>query len=173
MITAMVAKAVERAVDTMHHSLSEMILEGQAKVTKQVGADLDALAGRLEGRVQRTREFHESLINSMKNDQVKFQAELRSTITGVQVTQGQLSQKPEGSVNQMGFSPNSVVAMIGSETLGQPLGGRQVEGVVDNYSMVEVLGELEVMAGCVEQMAGVEQEAIIWEETMVDGVTEN
>lgn len=48
----MVLKAVERAVEAMHHSLLDLLLEGQSKITKQLGADLDSLAGRLEGRVQ-------------------------------------------------------------------------------------------------------------------------
>lgn len=33
-ILEMVSKAVERAVDAIHHSLSEMLLEGQTKATK-------------------------------------------------------------------------------------------------------------------------------------------
>lgn len=43
-ITEMVSKAVERAMEVMHHSLSEMLLEGQVKITKQLGTDLDAMA---------------------------------------------------------------------------------------------------------------------------------
>lgn len=90
MISEMVTKAVERAVEAMHHSLSEMLLEGQAKITKQVGVDLEAVTGRLEARVQRTREFHESLLNSMKNDQLKFKSEMRTSLT--EIAGGQCEQ---------------------------------------------------------------------------------
>lgn len=127
-VSEMVSKAVERAVEAMHHSLSEMLLEGQAKITKQVGADLDSLAGRLEGRVQRTREFHETLINSMKNDQIRFQSEMRSTMTGLQVGQVPAQNKLEGSVNKMTLTPNSMAALVNSESFGQGFSGRQVEG---------------------------------------------
>lgn len=68
----MVSKAIERAIEAMHHDLSGMLLEGQTKMTKQLGTDLDSMASRLEARVQRARKFRETLINSMKNDQLKF-----------------------------------------------------------------------------------------------------
>lgn len=122
-ISELVSKAVERAVEAMHHSLSEMLLEGQTKVSKQLRADLDALAGRLEGRVQRTREFHESLINSMKNDQMKFQSEIRSAVIGGQGSQIPPNHKPEGSVNQGGLSPSSMTVFVGTEGMGQGIGG--------------------------------------------------
>lgn len=113
----------------MHHSSSTMLLEGQAKITKQLGTDLEAMSGRLEGRVQRTREFHESLINSMKNDQLKFQAEMRSTLTDMQVGQVPAMSKPEGSVNNLVGSPVSIPVFGGHEGYGLGLGGRPGEGV--------------------------------------------
>lgn len=129
-VSEMVTKAVERAMEAMHRSLSEMILEGKTKLTKQLGVDLDAMTGRLEGRVQRTREFHEAMINSMKDEQVKFQSEIRSTMTGIHGSQGPLTKKPEGSVNKAVVSPNSMVALVGSEGFGHGLGGSgtQMEG---------------------------------------------
>lgn len=57
-ISEMMTKAVERAVEAMPIR-SEVLLEGQMKAAKQLGEDLDSLAGRLEGHVQHTREFHE------------------------------------------------------------------------------------------------------------------
>lgn len=128
-IAEMVSKAVERAVEVMHHSLSEMLLEGQVKVTKQLGTDLEAMAGRLEGRVQRTREFHESLINSMKNDQLKFQSEIRSSLTDIQAGHVPVVNNHEGSVNKIGASPSSLAVFGGGEGYGQGAGGKQGEGV--------------------------------------------
>lgn len=121
-VTEMVSKAVERAMEAMHHSLSEMLLEGQAKATKQLGTDLESLAGRLEGRVQRSREYHESLINSLKNDQLSFQAEMRSSVTGIQLGQVHRQTPLEGSVNKGGGSPSSLAVFVGSENLGQVMG---------------------------------------------------
>lgn len=139
-IAEMVLKAVERAVDAMHHSLSEMIIEGQTKATKQLGADLDALAGRLEGRVQRTREFHESMINSMKDEQLKFQSEIRSTLTGLQGSQVPLNKKTEGSVNKMGVSPTSMVALTGSDNFAQGIGGSGLSGECGRVEVMEGWG---------------------------------
>lgn len=45
MVLEMMSKEIERAVDAMHHSLSEMLLEGQSKITKQLGTNLDSLQG--------------------------------------------------------------------------------------------------------------------------------
>lgn len=62
----------------------------------------------------------------MKNEQLRFQAEMRSKITGIQASQVPLTNKPEGSVNKFVASPSSMAAFIGSESFGQ--GGKQVEG---------------------------------------------
>lgn len=135
-VSNMVSKAVERAVEVMHHSLSEMLLEGQTKTTKQLGVDLEALAGRLEGRVQRTRDVHESLINSMKEEQLKFQLEIRSTLTGAHMSQIPVPKKPEGSVNNMVVSPNSMVAFMGSDGYGQGVGVNGGPGESGNYGVM-------------------------------------
>lgn len=54
----MVLKAMERAMKVMKHSLTEVLMEGQTLATKQLGADFEAMTGRLEGRVNRSREYH-------------------------------------------------------------------------------------------------------------------
>lgn len=127
-VSEMVTKAVERAMEAMHRSLSDMIIEGQTKAAKQLGDDLDALAGRLEGRVQRTRQFHEVLINSMKDEQVKFQFEIRSTMTGMNASQGPVMKKPHGSVNQAGVSPNPMATLLGNEGFANGVGGSGTQG---------------------------------------------
>lgn len=75
----MVVKAVEAAMDTIRHSLTEVVMEGQGMATKLLGSELEAVASRLEGRITRSREYHEALINMMRNEQLKFQAEMRPT----------------------------------------------------------------------------------------------
>ena len=67
-----VTKAVDRAMEAMRQSLSEVLVEGQTMAAKQLGADFEALTGRLEGRVNRSREYHETLIHTMRTDQLKF-----------------------------------------------------------------------------------------------------
>ena len=76
----MVSQTVDKAMDAMRHSLTEVLLEGQSLAVKKMGAEFEALTGRLEGRVNRSREHHETLINTMRNDQLKFQADVRSTL---------------------------------------------------------------------------------------------
>lgn len=46
---------------------------------------------KLEGRISRARDTHESLINSMRDDQLKFQSEIRSAMTTLPVSQGKAS----------------------------------------------------------------------------------
>lgn len=41
----LVSKAVERAMEAMKHSLTEVLLEGQTLAAKQLGADFEALTG--------------------------------------------------------------------------------------------------------------------------------
>lgn len=105
-----VTKAVDRAMEAMRHSLTEVLMEGQSVAAKQMGADFEALTGRLEGRVNRSREYHETLINAMRTDHLKFQAEMKSTLTGCQSKAAVHGDKAEGSVNRGDVvfnSPNS------------------------------------------------------------------
>lgn len=67
---------------------------------KKMEVEFEALAGRLEGRVNRTREYHETLLNMMRNDQLKFQSEIRSTLTGLPPKQIPIQDRAEGSVNR-------------------------------------------------------------------------
>lgn len=78
----MVTKAVDKAMETMRHTLTEVLLEGQTVAAKKMVAEFEALSGRLEGRVNRGREYHETLINAIRSEQLKFQTEMKSTITG-------------------------------------------------------------------------------------------
>lgn len=62
-MAAMVSQAVEAAMQSMKHSLTEILLEGQSAAAQKHGDDMDALAMRLEGRVNRAREHQEQFIN--------------------------------------------------------------------------------------------------------------
>lgn len=97
---------------------------------------MDALAVWLEGSVQRTREFHESMINSIKEEQLKFQSKIRSTLTSPQVSPISQSKKPEGSVHKLGVSPNSVVVYLGNEGFGPVVRGSGVQGEGGSYGVM-------------------------------------
>lgn len=86
----MVGKTVDRAMEAMRHTMTEVLMDGQNQATKKMVAEFEALSGRLEGRVNRGREYHETLINTMRNDQLKFQAEMKSTIAGLQAIHGSM-----------------------------------------------------------------------------------
>lgn len=82
-LSDLVTKTVDKAVEAMRHSLMEVVIEGQNMAMKTMGAELEALTGRLEGRVNRSHEYHETLINAMRNEQLKFQSEIKTTLTEI------------------------------------------------------------------------------------------
>lgn len=88
--------------------------------------EFEALTGRLEGRVNRTREYHDTLLNAMRNNQLKFQSEIRSTLTSLQPKPINTQDKTDGSVNRgdlLGSNPHSVFGGGGEEN--RVLGGRE------------------------------------------------
>lgn len=106
-------------------------MEGQGMATKKMGAEFEALTGRLEGRVSRSREYHETLINTMRSDHLKFQAEVRSTLTGIHTMQAPINDKVEASVNkgEMFFpTPNSQLGINGKTIGGRDWMGEKLVG---------------------------------------------
>lgn len=97
-VTEMVSQAIEKGMRAMKKSLMEMLRASQTEITKKYGSELEALGTRLEGRVSRARE-HQEFIYTLKESQDKFQMEVRSTLTSIQSTQQQPSDKLERSVN--------------------------------------------------------------------------
>lgn len=80
----------------------------------------------MEGRVNRSREYHETLINTICNDQLKFQAEIRATLMGIQTMQQPIPNKIEASMNRGEFLFNSPHSnLVGS---GKAIGGREWVG---------------------------------------------
>lgn len=55
-VSDMVSQTVEKAVSAMKHSLVEMLLQGQAEVLKKHSGEMEVMAIRLEGRINRSRE---------------------------------------------------------------------------------------------------------------------
>lgn len=67
LITERVDSAVERAltaaIAAMRVSLAEQIRESQVEISKKAGVELEAVAMRLEGRINHSRESQEGVIN--------------------------------------------------------------------------------------------------------------
>lgn len=123
--TEMVAKAVERAMEAMRNFLTELVMENQSIASKNMSAEFEAMTGKLEGRINRSREYHELLINTMRNEQLKFQSEMKSTFTGLQSGQNPPLPKHDASVNHLGLSsPGTVLWVWGRKRLEK--GGEDV-----------------------------------------------
>lgn len=137
-----VTKTAEKAVEAMRHSLTEVVMEGQGMATKKLGAEFEAMAGRLKGRINRNREYHESLINTMRNEQIKFQSEFKSTITGLQSFRVPLPEGVERSVNIPGSASEvRVLECLGmrrwEKGLGENIQWRGILVLVDRVVALE------------------------------------
>lgn len=69
--------------------------------------------------VTEMRHYHETLLNSMRNEQLKFQAEMKSTMAGLTSLQVPMGEKLDPSVNHIGSNlgnPNSILGA--SEEMG-------------------------------------------------------
>ena len=116
----MVMTTVEKAIEAMRHSLTEVLLEGQTLATQKMGTEFETLATRLDGRVNRSREFHETLINTIRNDQLKFQTEIRSSLTGLHSIPNSGTEKGEGSVfrsDSLFAHPESGIGGLGAKSV--------------------------------------------------------
>lgn len=87
------AKKVETAVNAMRHSLTGLLIEGQTVTARKQGEKSETLTVRLEDRLNRARESREQMINKIRNEHLKFQTELRSTVTSLHASQTQIFGK--------------------------------------------------------------------------------
>lgn len=71
---------VSQRVEELEDAMGNM----EAKVTDLVSKTIEKAMVVMEGRVSRAREQQEGMIYAMKQDQDKFQEELRSTLTAFQ-----------------------------------------------------------------------------------------
>lgn len=85
-IAAEVSAAIKGAVTAMQQALVNRFVASFEEMTKQQEDKMAEAVMRLEGRINRSREHQESLISSMKEDQLHFQAEVRSTLTEIQLS---------------------------------------------------------------------------------------
>lgn len=99
-VTVEVAAAVKGAMSAMQQSLVNRFVGSFEKIAQQHDEKLQAAVARLEGRITRSRDTQESLISAMRDDQLKFQSDIRSTIANIQT----IKQKQKGGErNEEGF----------------------------------------------------------------------
>lgn len=67
----------------MQQNLVNRFVTSFDEVSKQMDDKLAAAVPRLEGRITRSRDIQESLISSMRDDQLQFQSDIRSSITAL------------------------------------------------------------------------------------------
>lgn len=94
-ITVEVAAAVKGAMAAMQQSLVNRFVASFDEVAKQQDEKLTAAITRLEGRITRSRDTQESLINSMRDDQLRFQSDVRSTFTTLQPVKSKQKEMSE------------------------------------------------------------------------------
>ncbi|XP_063935341.1 transposon Tf2-1 polyprotein isoform X1 [Daucus carota subsp. sativus] len=133
-VTDLVSKSVEKAMEAMRLSFTDVLIEGQTLATKQLGTEVEALAARLEGRINRSREYHESLIHSLRNEQTKFQSEMRNTLLEIQSFPMGSHERGEPSINRPpgGFEHGTVVGGNGGGGQGG-MGGHGIGGGSGNW----------------------------------------
>lgn len=132
-VADLVDSRLGRAIETLHHSLAELVMESQVTTTKKLGVEMEAMAGQFEGRIARSREYQETLLNAIRSEQLKFQVEIKLTLTGLHLSQGLTADKATGSVNQAGsatpgmvpnlISNDEMMKGMGQGLLGSGLGG--------------------------------------------------
>lgn len=93
-ITIEVGVAVKGAVTAMQQTLINRFVTTIEEIAKQQDDKIASSISRLEGRINLERDTQESLISTMRDDQVKFQADVRSTLSNLQSSQSKL---PEAS----------------------------------------------------------------------------
>lgn len=78
-----VSAAVKGAVAAMELSLSNRFVSSFEETINKQEKYLEDTTSRLEGRINRSREHQESMILLMKEEQAKFQSEVRATMKEV------------------------------------------------------------------------------------------
>ncbi|KAL8088363.1 hypothetical protein AgCh_038219 [Apium graveolens] len=125
----MIEKGMATAMEALRHTLIEVLMEEQGVATKKLGTEFEAMTARFEGRINQSREYHETLINMIRSEQLKFQTEVKSTLIGMQSLHVSSQDKLEGSVNNSGFIAGSHNSTLGGiEDLGKGSGVRNLAG---------------------------------------------
>lgn len=106
-IADQIKQSVESAIGNLTQSITAQISSSVEQALKKSGDDLAAVSQRLEGRIDRTRENQDMVLAVVREEQAKFQAEVRSTISGFKIGDTLLSGPRKGSV--VGAAPPQMV----------------------------------------------------------------
>ena len=78
-----VAAAVGSAAGRMQDSISNQLSSSLEIITKKITDDLNAMAVRLEGRINRNRENYEGMMDRVQTGQLQFHDEVRASIEAI------------------------------------------------------------------------------------------
>lgn len=123
------AKQISVAVQAATHELQNTLIE-------HLTNSLEQTAQRLEERIARSREKQEGFMNLMKGEQQKFQEEIRSTVTGMRMS--------EMTKITPGYRPGkerSVVINEDGDETGRPEGSGTGSGRGGNFGSGRVYGD--------------------------------
>lgn len=111
-----VSAAVKGAVAAMETTLTNRFVNSFEEMFTKQERQIEDTTKRLEGRINRSREYQESLISTIKDEQVKFQGEVRTALLEV-ISLG----KGQGKTAEMIINPSGEISMgrSGETMLGE------------------------------------------------------
>lgn len=104
-VTEEVAAALKGAVSAMEQNLANRFITTVEETFRRQEKQLEEVTCRLEGRISRTREANESMIGMIKNDQMKFQLEVRSALNDLRSVNKVIGKQQEVSPQHSGIIP--------------------------------------------------------------------
>lgn len=126
--------AMKQEVAAMQQTLVNRLNTMFDEIAKQQDEKLAAVVYKLEGRITRSRDTQESLILSMRDEQLKFQSDMRSTLSTLQSSQG---KSPVIVHGDEGFGEGSSTAAgkkgVGFDGGGSGTGNGPGQGVGFGY----------------------------------------
>lgn len=73
-------------VEQISAAVNSATIEMQKNLIEQLSKSMEQTTQRLEERIARSKERQDALLNVLKAEQDKFQAEMRSSITSLKIT---------------------------------------------------------------------------------------
>ncbi|XP_074377189.1 uncharacterized protein LOC141718709 [Apium graveolens] len=110
--------AIKGAVAAMEQSLSDRFIRSFEDIFKRHELQLDEATSRLEGRINRSREHQESMINMIEEDQLKLQSDVRTALCDLVLQNKAFTKQPKvnPNLNSLSSLGKSEVLMTGEES---------------------------------------------------------
>ncbi|KAL8103703.1 hypothetical protein AgCh_028050 [Apium graveolens] len=124
-VTVEVSAAIKGAVAAMQQVLVDRLVASCDEISHQQDAKLDSAITRIEARLTKSRDTQEALITAMRDDQVRFQTDVRSTLTSIhQAKSKQSTEVPRLRHDGVVFGEESSIGGgLGTIGFGIPIGG--------------------------------------------------